>query len=107
MAQPRRYPPVVGDWFEGREGLFEVVAVDESDGTIEIQHLDGSLEELELEDWNLRCKAGALKPADQPEDYSGAIDIEPDEPWPDGLDSLHQVDGMMNAGGLEGLDLFE
>lgn len=107
MAQSRRFPPVVGDWFEGRDGLFEVVAIDESDGSIEIQHLDGSVEETDLEDWTLRCKAGSLIPAEQPEDYSGAIDIEPDSPFADGMESLHWVDGMVNARGLDGLDLFE
>jgi len=107
MAGPQVIRPVVGNWFEGRYGLFEVVAVDESDGTIEIQHLDGSLEELELDDWTLRCKAGALQVAEQPEDYTGAIDIEPDdEPLP-GSGGTQWVDGMMNARGLEGLDLFE
>ena len=107
MAAPRRFPPVVGDWFAGRDGLFEVVAFDDADGTIEIQHLDGSVEELELDDWVLRCKAGSLQPADQPEDYSGAIDIEPDEPFLDGLGAPHWVQGMGTERGLEGLDLFE
>ncbi|MEY4760683.1 MAG: hypothetical protein RLZZ200_539 [Pseudomonadota bacterium] len=107
MAQPRRFPPVVGDWFEGRDGLFEVVALDESEGSIEIQHVDGSVEEIELDDWTLRCKAGSLRHAEQPEDYSGAIDAESDSPFADGADSLHWVDDIVNTRGLDGLDLFE
>ncbi len=38
--------PIVGCWYQANLGVtFEVVAVDEDDMTIEIQHFDGSIEE--------------------------------------------------------------
>jgi hypothetical protein len=106
MAGPLASPPVVGEWFESRDGLFEVVAIDEADGTIEIQYHDGSVEELEMEDWAMACKAGTLRSAEQPEDFTGAIDVEPEDEPPPGSGS-QQVDGVLNARGLEDLDLFE
>ena len=39
--------PVVGQWYRGvTNELFEVVAVDEGDETIEIQYFDGSVTEI-------------------------------------------------------------
>ena len=106
MTGPRVIPPVVGDWYEGRDGIFEVVAADEADGTIEIQYHDGSLEELELADWAMRCKAGTLKPAEQPEDYTGAIDVAPeDESLP--ATASFDMDGALNAGGFDDLEPLE
>ena len=106
MTGPRVIPPVVGDWYEGRDGIFEVVAADEADGSIEIQYHDGSLEELELDDWAMRCKAGTLRPAEQPEDFTGAIDVAPeDESLP--ATASFDMDGALNARGLDDIDLFE
>ena len=37
--------PVVGDWYRRMDGaLFEVVAIDRDDSTVEVQHFDGTLE---------------------------------------------------------------
>ena len=45
--------PVVGDWYRRQGGeLFEIVAIDEDDGTIEVQHFDGTVEELDFEAWD-------------------------------------------------------
>ena len=44
--------PVVGDWYRRPGGaLFEVVAIDRDDATVEVQHFDGTLEEVDLESW--------------------------------------------------------
>jgi len=49
MATPQ---PGIGDWYRLNGGsLFEVVALDDDDGTIEIQYFDGTVEELDIEDW--------------------------------------------------------
>lgn len=68
--------PTIGDWYQkpGRE-LFEVVAVDEGDGTIEIQYFDGTVEEVEFEAWY----DSRLTPAEAPEDFSGSMDMEPED----------------------------
>ena len=44
--------PVIGHWFRRPSGmLFEVVAIDEQDSTIEIQQFDGTIDEVDLEAW--------------------------------------------------------
>ena len=105
-AGPLVIEPVVGDWYSSRGALFEVVAADADDGTIEIQYHDGSVEELEFDDWATRCKAGALEPAEQPEDYSGAIDCDPEDES-NATSATFEAAGAQHASGLDNLDLFE
>lgn len=67
------YPPFIGDWYRNLKGeIFEVVALDEDEGTVEIQYFDGSLEELEMDSWNEQF----IEPVEPPEDWSGSLDIE-------------------------------
>ena len=43
------HPPMIGDWYSLRGGqLFEVVAVDEATGSVEMQYFDGTLEEMDI-----------------------------------------------------------
>ena len=68
--------PEIGKWFRRPNGnLFEVVAVDEMDGTIEIQHFDGTIDEYELESWPTLL----LVEIAAPEDWSGSVDMDPDD----------------------------
>ena len=65
--------PVVGDWYKRPGGsLFEVVAYDEDDATIEVQHYDGTVEEYEFEAW----REMFLTKVEPPEDWSGSFDME-------------------------------
>ena len=44
--------PVIGQWFTRPNGtLFEVVAVDETGGTVELQQFDGTLDEIDMDSW--------------------------------------------------------
>ena len=44
--------PEIGSWYRRLNGnLFEVVAIDEEDATIELQHFDGTIEEVEVGGW--------------------------------------------------------
>jgi hypothetical protein len=73
-----RLPPIVGNWYAHRDkgALFQVVALDEYAGTIEIQEFDGGLDELDLDEWRSLSVYGAA----QPEDWGGPLDdVEPDE----------------------------
>jgi hypothetical protein len=77
--------------------LFEVVAVDERDGTVEMQHFDGTLEESEPEGWvAMRPETTAA-----PEDWSGSVDVTeedlPDSTQPLFLDWQSQLDLLDNA----------
>ncbi len=68
--------PVIGSWFRRPGGdSFEVVAIDPDDRTIEIQYFDGTIEELELDEW-LEDQIEASEP---PEDWTGSVDVEPED----------------------------
>lgn len=68
--------PVIGRWFRRPNGtLFEVVALDEREGTVEIQQFDGTIDELELESWPELL----LVEVSAPEDWSGSVDMDPDD----------------------------
>jgi len=99
--------PEIGEWYRLHgEQLFEVVAIDEAAGTIEVQYFDGTVEEFELGDWNEQWKSGAIKSAEAPEDFSGSVDVESEDESASSLDSI-DTDRRLNAGSLEDLDLFE
>ena len=65
--------PVIGNWYRRPGGgLFEVVAIDDDDATIEVQHYDGTVVEHDLEAWNEML----LIEAEPPEDWSGSLDMD-------------------------------
>ena len=100
------HPPAIGDWYRQKNGeLFEVVAFDEADGTIEVQYFDGTLEELEFDDWQAQFNAGSIQEAEAPEDWSGSVDIDSDN---ESSGMVFDDDRRLNASGsLDDLDLFE
>ncbi|HKQ82758.1 MAG TPA: DUF6763 family protein [Steroidobacteraceae bacterium] len=68
--------PVIGEWYRTNDGgLMEVVAIDVREGTIEVQHFDGTVEEFDMEGWQQQ----GLMSAKAPEDWSGSVDIEPED----------------------------
>lgn len=67
--------PIVGEWYRHNGALFEVVAVDPDDGTVEVQHFDGTLEEFDLESWGEQ----EFEEAGAPEDWTGSVDVEPED----------------------------
>ena len=88
--------PEIGTWFRVAEGkTFEVVAVDEKDLTVEIQHFDGTVEELDVDSW----RQMSAEPVEAPEDWSGSLDVdtldlpESEEKHQDFADPLNFVDG--------------
>jgi len=89
--------PVVGQWYRNvRSDVLEVVAIDRDDGTIEIQHYDGTVGEIELEAWS-EVIIEAVQP---PEDWSGSMDVEREDY---GVDR----DDMRTAGWRDPLDIFD
>jgi hypothetical protein len=74
----KRLSPIVGNWYTNRDRgeLFQVVAVDEEAGTIEVQDFEGGLDEIDDEEW----REMRLDAAVPPDDWSGPVDdVEPDE----------------------------
>lgn len=104
--QQRSIEPVVGDWYSSHGQLFEVVAIDDTERVVEVQHADGDLEEIDLEDWTIRCRAGSLDPAEAPEDTRLATDREDDEEAGMQARTFDEVRGL-RASSLEDLDLFD
>ena len=101
--------PVIGSWYriQGSES-FEVVAFDEVDGTIELQYFDGTVEEMDLEDWQAEHETGALEEVEPPEDWTGSVDVDPEENDVRGAMRYGEDDDRrQSANRLEGLDLFE
>lgn len=103
MASPQ---PSVGSWYrlEGGE-TFEVVAIDDEEGTIEVQYFDGTVEEMDFDDWELQCEERGLAPTDPPEDWTGSVDVEPDRDSPRA--DPYGDDRDVRANPLDGLDIFE
>ena len=63
----------MGHWYRRLNGnLFEVVAVDDDESTVELQHFDGTIEGVEFDVW----QDIELEPAQAPEDWSGSVDID-------------------------------
>ena len=68
--------PQIGQWFRRPDGtLFEVVATDEDDATVEIQQFDGTIGEVELERWHTLL----LVEVSAPDDWSGSVDMDPED----------------------------
>ena len=69
MASPLE--PVIGNWYRSSEGsTFEVVAINEYDQTIDMQHFEGEIEEIDNDTWG-DMTLMAISP---PEDWSGPYD---------------------------------
>jgi hypothetical protein len=71
-AVSRDYEPVPGQWYENleEEESFRVLSVDEDSELVEIEYLDGDIEEIDIEAWHEMD----LERTDEPEGWS-----EPDE----------------------------
>lgn len=91
--------PFIGSWYkDAHGGLFEVVAIDDDDNTVEIQYFDGTLEELDLDMW----WETPMEMVEPPEDWSGSLDIDredygvdfgevPLEDWGNALDFIDRT----------------
>jgi hypothetical protein len=92
----REYEPTVGQWYEDLENeeTFQVLKVDEDREIVEIQHLDGDVEELDVDDW----AELDLELSEEPEGWSGskaerdAEDEDEDEDWEEDEDEDDEDD---------------
>jgi len=73
----REYAPVPGKWYENKEEeeTFRVLTVDEDDELVEIEYLDGEIEELDLDTWHELD----LEPTEEPEGWSDDADDDEEE----------------------------
>jgi len=106
MATSLFIEPVVGDWYRSHGQLFEVVAIDDDDDIIEVQHADGDLEEIDMDDWNTRCRAASLATAEPPEDPGLSIDREDAGEFGTVPAAMDEIRGL-RAEASSDLDLFD
>ena len=73
----RDYEPVPGQWYENleEEESFRVLSVDEDSELVEIEYLDGDVEEIDLETWHEMD----LERTEEPEGWTGSADDDEDE----------------------------
>jgi hypothetical protein len=74
----KEFDPIIGNWYRhlDKGQMFRVIAFDDSDATIELQHFDGDIEEVSLTAW----RAMDLEVSEAPEDWTGPMDdIERDD----------------------------
>jgi hypothetical protein len=84
--------PVAGGWYRhlDKDLVFRVIAVDEDNDTVQLQHYDGDLEEIDSAEWF----AMDLELADEPEDWgAGPIDEEDKDGDLDDADSDARTGG--------------
>ncbi len=73
----RDYEPVPGQWYENleEEESFRVLSVDEDSELVEVEYLDGDVEDIDLETWHEMD----LEPTGEPEGWAGSSKQEEDE----------------------------
>ena len=72
---PTDFDPIVGTWYQHRDQdekgqKFQVVSVEEADRSIEIQLYDGSVSQLDFDDWY----CSDMEAIEAPEDWTAPMD---------------------------------
>lgn len=92
----RDYQPVAGQWYENLEedDSFRVLSVDEDAELVELEYLDGDIEEIDIDAWHEMD----LERIDEPEGWAATDDDEDedeeededdeDDDWDDDDDDL-------------------
>src|SRR6202789_2702117 len=77
VAVSRDYEPVAGQWYENveEEESFRVLSVDEDSELVEIEYVDGDIEELDIEAWHELD----LEKTTAPEGWSESEEVEEEE----------------------------
>src|SRR3984885_1636333 len=73
----REYEPAVGQWYENidENESFRVLSVDEDAELVELEYLDGDIEEIDLETWHELD----LEKITEPEGWAGSAEEEEEE----------------------------
>jgi hypothetical protein len=82
----REYEPAVGQWYENidENESFRVLSVDEDAELVELEYLDGDIEEIDLETWHELD----LNKIDEPEGWAGSAEDEDEEEEEEEKDDL-------------------
>jgi hypothetical protein len=99
-AVSRDYEPVPSQWYENleEEEQFRVLSVDEDSELIEIEYLDGDIEELDVEAWHEMDLERISEPegwaASQAEEEEEEEEDEDDEDWDEDEDDEDDEDDL-------------
>src|SRR5436305_7832566 len=90
FAVSRDYEPVPSQWYENveEEEPFRVLSMDEDSELIEIEYLDGDIEEIDLEAWHEMD----LEQTNEPEGWSESRDEDEDDDDDDDWDEDEDED---------------
>ena len=101
----RDYEPVPGRWYQNleEEESFRVLSVDEDSELVEIEYLDGDIEEIDLEAWHEMDLELTQEPEgwsepdededeaeEEDEDWDEDEDEEDDDEWDDDEDDIDE-----------------
>jgi hypothetical protein len=86
----REYEPAVGQWYENidENESFRVLSVDEDAELVELEYLDGDLEEIDLETWHELD----LDKIDEPEGWAGSAEDDDEEEEEEAKDEKDDLD---------------
>ena len=79
----RDYEPVAGQWYENleEEESFRVLSVDEDSELVEIEYLDGDIEEIDVETWHEMDLERIAEPEGWSESDDDEDDGDDDDDW--------------------------
>jgi len=84
----RDYEPAAGQWYQNaeEEESFRVLSVDEDSELVEIEYLDGDIEEIDIEAWHEMDLEKTAEPegwseSEVPEDKEEEEEDEDDDDW--------------------------
>ena len=86
--------PVIGQWYRNLEDeqIFEIVAIDENESTIEIQYFESEVDEIDLDSWY----EIPLESIAEPKDWSGPYDDLEDDDLGD-IENIRHNDDWSNS----------
>jgi len=91
----RDYEPVAGQWYQNveEEEQFRVLSLDEDSELIEIEYLDGDIEEMDIESWHEMDLEKIAEPEGWSEpDEDEDEDEDEDDDWDDDDDDDEDLD---------------
>ena len=70
---PNQLDPIIDQWYAhlDKGQRFFVVAINDEENTVDIQHFDGDLQELSMNEW----RDLMIELSEEPENWTGALDI--------------------------------
>ena len=90
--------PEIGAWYQNvrEDEIFEIVAINESDKTIDVQFADGRIEELDYQTWQSTPIITCAAPADWQDVLETDYELNPFDETREPVDPWTLVDGLDN-----------